>query len=90
MNLGVYHFKTGNYEAALKEFDLSENETKTPGISLYKAYALEKLNRRDEALKEIESALKSFPGDKGLNELFRAIKESKQNGKGTHSTDGPR
>lgn len=89
-NLGVYHFKTGSYEAALEEFVMSENETKSPGIALYKVYTLEKLNRRDESLKELEKALQLYPQDKPLMDLFKAIKESEKNGKSTHSADRPR
>jgi tetratricopeptide (TPR) repeat protein len=89
-NLGVYHFKTGNYKAALEEFVMSKNETSDPGTSLYLAYAYEKLGLRDDAIAELNEAIQRYPNDKGLSDLLKAIKEKRINGKSTDSSDRPR
>ncbi len=89
-NLGVYHFKTGGTEEALKYFLLSENETIDPGTSLYIAYTYEKLGNHEKAISGLNKAVKLYPNDRVLSDLLTAIKESRKNGKSTDSSHGPR
>ncbi len=86
-NLGVYHFKTSNIEKALDYFVRSENETPDAVTSLYKALALFKLGRLDEAIKDLNAAVIRFPQDKSLADLINKLKENQDNGKSTHSVD---
>ena len=90
MNLGVYYFKTDDFVPALRYFILSKNETKSPGVSLYIAYTQSRLENYEKAIEELAEAIKLYPDDKGLKDLFRAIKESNDNGKSTDSSNRPR
>jgi|GEM_PF-696448 tetratricopeptide (TPR) repeat protein len=87
-NLGVFHFKTGNYKQAIEDFRKSENETHNAAIVLYLAMTFEKLGEYKEAATELESGIKDFSGDKALFAAFRSLKERSKDGKSTDSIDG--
>jgi tetratricopeptide (TPR) repeat protein len=87
-NIGVFHFKTGNFESALNDFRKSENETHDAGTERYIVMTYIKLGKFSDAQTEAGYALNLFPGDKVLAELISEIKEHYFNGKDTNSVNG--
>jgi tetratricopeptide (TPR) repeat protein len=86
-NIGVYHSRTGDFKQAIENFDRSKNETPTSDVYLYTAYAYFKQNMREKAIIELEAGLKRFPGDKGLNDLYRQMKERGQSNEKNSDSD---
>jgi tetratricopeptide (TPR) repeat protein len=87
-NLGVFHFKTGDYKQAVEDFRKSENETHDAAIAFYLAITFEKLGEYKEAAIELENGLKDFPGDKTLTAALSSLKELSSDGKNTYSING--
>lgn len=87
-NLGVFHFKTGDYRQAIEDFKKSENETHDAAIAFYLAMTFEKLGEYKEATIELENGLKNFPGDKTLTAALSSLKELSTDGKSTYSING--
>lgn len=59
---GIAHYENKNLEAALKDFDkmILYNQNKTADGSYYKALVLLEINKREEARKELDTAIKNF------------------------------
>ncbi len=75
-NIGVYYFKTGNYDEALRYFLMSQNETNNSEIYLYLAFTQYKIGKKVEAIKTLKEGLQIFKEDKQLkNLLFNIEKE---------------
>lgn len=90
-NIGVYHFRTNNYDAAIEEFVKSNNETPSQDAYLYTAYAYYRQNKLSKAMDELEAGLKVFKGDKRLNELYMQLKaQEKSSEKNSDSGNGQR
>jgi tetratricopeptide (TPR) repeat protein len=86
-NIGVFHFKTGNFELALNDFRKSENETRNAETERYIVMTYIKLGKFIDAETEAGYAMNLFPGDKVLAELVSEIKEHYFNGKDTNSVN---
>jgi tetratricopeptide (TPR) repeat protein len=87
-NLGVFHFKTGDYSGALEDFKKSDNETHNAVTVLYLAMDLEKLGDLKKAEIELEKGLNDFPQDKALSGALSLLKERVLNGKSINSVNG--
>lgn len=90
MNLGVFHFKTGDLALAEEYFKRSKNETPMPNSYLYLAFVLHSLGRFDDAIKEAEEGIQRFPEDKGIADFLRQLKETNSEEKNRNSTDRQR
>ena len=86
-NLGVFHFKTGDFKKALAYFEKSDNETHDAVTVLYLAMDLEKLGDDKKAEIELEKGLNDFPQDKALAAALRLLKERFLNGESTNSVN---
>lgn len=73
-NLGVYYFKTGDLERALKNFLLSKNETPNPEIFSYIAFTYYKKGDKQAALTTVKQGLELYGKDWQLNDLFIKLK----------------
>jgi tetratricopeptide (TPR) repeat protein len=89
-NIGVYHFKTHDYEGALTSFILSKNETPDVGTSMYIATVYKAMGNFEKAENEINEAIRIFPQDLALKNELVKLKELNINGKGNDSAHGPR
>jgi tetratricopeptide (TPR) repeat protein len=87
-NIGVYHFKTGDFKTALDYFKQSENETPDAGTAFYTAYTYYSLGMVKDAVSETESGITKFPDNKMLKNFYVKLKEIPDNGKGADSSDG--
>ncbi len=74
MNLGVFHFKTRDYQKAIECFRQSNNETVSENAILYLAIALNESGNEKQALLELETGIKAFPQSKALWDLYKKIK----------------
>ncbi len=90
-NIGVYYFKTGDFEKALRNFNMSKNETYNSEISLYIGYTYFKMQKYNEALNELEQGISKFKDNYELKKLYDEIKYSRmQNEKNFNSIKGQR
>jgi len=91
-NIGVYYFKTNNFDKALFNFNMSKNETYNSEISLYIGYTYFKMNKFNEALNELEQGILKFKDNLELKKLYDEIKKEIQlkNEKGSNSFKGQR
>ncbi|MCX7698379.1 MAG: tetratricopeptide repeat protein, partial [Candidatus Goldbacteria bacterium] len=76
-NIGVYYFKTGKYDEAIKNFLMSKNETYNSEISFYIAYTYFKMQKYELALNELQEGILKFKDNIELKKLFNEIKEFK-------------
>lgn len=72
-NLGVYYFKTNEYEEALKNFLASKNETYNSEISLYIGYIYFKMGKYQEAINELMDGIAKFKDNAELKKLYHKI-----------------
>jgi hypothetical protein len=74
-----------NYERALKDFDeylraaSGQKESRADGALYWKAYSLNKLSRRDEALASLAQMEKTYPSSRWLNDAKALQIEINQN-----------
>ena len=73
-NLGVYYFRTQDYDEAAKNFKLSNNETKDPEVYLYLAYTYYNGNMADNAETTLKEGLAIYPGHPALSDFMRKLK----------------
>lgn len=73
-NLGVYYFKTCDFDKALGNFVLSKNETPNPEIYAYIAFTYYKKGNKRDALDIVKLGLKLYRTDRQLNDLFIKLK----------------
>ncbi len=74
-NLGVYYFKTANYQKALEYFRMSQNETQNSEIYAYIAFTQYKIGDKQGAIKTLRQGLKFFKDDRQLKDLLNNMEK---------------
>jgi tetratricopeptide (TPR) repeat protein len=77
---GTSYLDSGRYDRAVESFDkvIAKGGAKTEGAMYWKAYALNRLGRRDESLRTIDEQLKKFPSGRWANDAKALIIDVKQ------------
>ncbi|MGH9629541.1 MAG: HEAT repeat domain-containing protein [Bryobacteraceae bacterium] len=77
---GSAYLDRREWEKAVEAFDgvIEEKGTRADGAHYWKAYALNKLGRRDEALQSLSALRKSFPSSRWLNDAKALEAEVRQ------------
>ena len=67
---GTSYLDSGRYDRAIEAFDkvIAKNGKKVDGAMYWKAYALHRLGKRDEAIRTIEELEKKFPSSRWSND----------------------
>jgi tetratricopeptide (TPR) repeat protein len=77
---GTSFLDSGRYDRAIESFDqvISKNGKKADGAMYWKAYALQRLGKRDEAIRTIEELLKKFPSSRWSNDAKALLIDVRQ------------
>jgi tetratricopeptide (TPR) repeat protein len=77
---GISSLDSGRYDSAVEAFDkvISANGKKVEGAMYWKAYALSRLGRRDEAIRTLEELQKKFPSSRWTNDAKALLVDVRQ------------
>ena len=77
--LGAYRFKKGDIEGMTKAFEIAVKHGKKDGLvwAVY-AWCLDKLGKRDEAMKVLSRAVETNPSDERLKTNLQALQNNKK------------
>ncbi len=77
---GTSYLDSGRYDRALEAFDkvIVKNGKKVDGAMYWKAYALHRLGKRDEAIRTIEELEKKFPSSRWSNDAKALMMDVRQ------------
>jgi tetratricopeptide (TPR) repeat protein len=77
---GTSSLDSGRYDRAIESFDkvIAKNGKKVDGAMYWKAYALHRLGKRDEAIRTIEELEKKFPSSRWSNDAKALLIDVRQ------------
>ena len=77
---GTSYLDSGRYDRAIEAFDkvIAKNGKKADGAMYWKAYALHRLGKRDEAIRTIEELQKKFPSSRWSNDAKALLIDVRQ------------
>jgi tetratricopeptide (TPR) repeat protein len=77
---GTSYLDSGRYDRAVEAFDkvIAKNGKKADGATYWKAYALNRLGKRDESIRTIEELQKKFPSSRWANDAKALLIDVRQ------------
>ena len=77
---GTAYLDSGRYDRAIEAFDqvIAQNGKKIDGAMYWKAYALNRLGKREEAMRTIEELQKKFPASRWSNDAKALLIDVRQ------------